>query len=202
TCGQECVLWDKFSIADERQSAMILSSLKKTAMTPYGISLMPYRRDRNHFSGAIWPVYNTGFAQAAARLGDFETLFTLIAQQVRNAVMNKTFYEVLDAQSGLTWRWPSQTWHAAGFLSMFLYGVFGIRYGAGGLSFSPGVPEKLSDISIYSLRYADAVIDIHTHGWGHIDRITANGHSISSIPITARGKITVDLYLNQGGIVQ
>ncbi len=198
TCGQECALWDKFDIARPDQKASILARLPKTAMTSYGIALMPYRADKNHFTSAVWPVYCTGFAQAAAQLGRQDLLLDLIAQQVRAAVMNKTFYEVLDSDSGLTWRWPSQTWHAAGFISMFLYGVFGVSYAEDGLSFNPCVPEKLRDICLNGLRYRGARLEIAAHGWGRLERMAVDGCPVRLLQPGVEGNVKIDLFMSEG----
>ena len=68
-----------------------------------------------------------GQAVNAAELGKEELLVTLIAQQIRNAVFNKTFYEVYNADDGRAWRWPAQTWNAIGYISLLLSGVFGLK---------------------------------------------------------------------------
>ncbi len=55
--------------------------------------------------------------------------------------MHKTFYEVVDVETGEAWRWPGQLWHAAGFISCIYFGLLGIQYDGKGMTVGP-VPQK------------------------------------------------------------
>lgn len=193
TSGQEAVLWDKFPLADEKRSRRILEALPKTALTEFGITLFPYREEKNHFCGSAWVVWSTGIASAAAKVGDSALVFSLIAQQVRNCLMNKTFHEVIDVDTGLAWRWPGQLWHAAGFLSFFVYGVLGISYDEQGMRFSPAVDERLADISISGLHYGKAVLEIRVQGFGTDLRPYLEGEPCNVLPRTLEGRHVIVL---------
>ena len=76
----------------------------------------------------------------------------MIAQQIRNAVFNKTFYEVYNADDGRAWRWPAQTWNAIAYISLLLSGVFGLKKDIEGIWFEGFIPTVLSEIRIFNLR--------------------------------------------------
>lgn len=185
--GVEAALWGKFSIADKGQIASTLSRLSSAAMSPYGIVLFPNRSEKNHFVGPVWPVWQAGFASAAAKLGDEELVLRLISQQVRNALLNKSFYEVLESDSGKVWRWPGQLWHAAGFISLVLYGLFGIEYDKSGMRLTPCVPRQLASPALYGLRYREARLNIRIEGCGTNFVMCLDGQEIDTIPLTLSG---------------
>ena len=75
---------------------------------------------KNHFCHASWGVWNAGIAAAANENDSGDLVWKLLMQQTRNAVMHKTFYEVVDVETGEAWRWPGQLWHAAGIYLLYL----------------------------------------------------------------------------------
>lgn len=167
TSGMEGAVWPRFGIADDRQRRLSLESLKTKAMTEFGIDLFPYRKEKNHFCHASWGVWNAGFAAAACETGDSELLWKLLMQQVRNAIMNKTFYEVIDVTTGRAWRWPGQLWHAAGFVSCIYYGLLGIRYDEKGLVIRPIRQPYLKEITLKGLRFGKGTYDIWVNPRGN-----------------------------------
>lgn len=191
--GEEAAIWDKFGIATSAQRRSVLNSLKKTALSPYGITLFPCRKERNHYVGTIWAVWQAGFAASAAKEGDSELLLQIIAQQIRNAVLHKSFYEVLESDSGKSWRWPGQLWHASGFVSLVFYGLLGISYDTNGMSFSPCIPEAFSGLRLECLKYRNSVLDIVTEGYGTKAQIFLDGLECESIPtdITGRHRVKI-----------
>ena len=193
--GEEAAIWDKFGIATSEQRRSVLNSLKKVALSPYGITLFPCRKERNHYVGTIWVVWQAGFAASAAQEGDSELLLQLIAQQIRNAVLHKSFYEVLESDSGKSWRWPGQLWHASGFVSLVLYGLLGISYDANGLSFSPCIPEPFSGLRLDCLKYRDSVLEIVTEGYGTKARVFLDGLECKSIPADVTGTHRIKLII-------
>jgi hypothetical protein len=197
TSGAEGVVWEKFGIADASQRKSILKQMQSVAMTDYGIQLFPYKEKVNHFCGSIWLVWEAGFAAAAAEEGDSDLVHQLIGQQVRNVIMNKTFYEVIDADTGISWRWPGQLWHAAGFISLLLYGLFGISYDEEGLRFSPAVPKELANSKLTNLQYRHASLDIEIQGYGKRGRLFLNGKPCDIIPRDIKGKHKIILKMQQ-----
>lgn len=194
--GIEAAIWDKFDIASDTQIKNVLNALDRKAMSPFGIRLFPDRPEHNHFCGPVWVVWEAGFAAAAGKQNNQALLWKLIAQQIRNAVLHKTFYEVLESDSGKSWRWPGQLWHAAGFLSMFFYGVFGMNYSEDGLTFSPCVPFELKGMQIHGIRYRKAVLNVYVHGWGVLNEIRLDDQRIEIIPTDITGMHNVHLIMS------
>ena len=186
--GTEAVIWDKFSIAPASQRDSVLEKLYKKAMSPYGIILFPDRPEHNHFVGPVWPVWQAGFAAAAAAAKNTELLRQLLFQQIRNALLHKTFHEVLESDSGKSWRWPGQLWHAAGFVSLVFYGLFGISYSACGLTFAPCIPEEFRGIRLCGLQYGNAHLTVETEGSGTSFDMFLDGVPCGIIPTDIIGE--------------
>ncbi len=193
SCGEEAAVWPKFGIGEKEQTARVFDNLPRVAMNEFGVNVFPYRKEVNHFCNAAWAAWTAGMAAAAAGAGRPDILKTFIAQQTRNALLNKTFYEVVDYQSGKAWRWPGQLWHAAAFISYFLFGVLGIRYGEEGLTLTPCVPEELADMSVYNVKYRGMELDFTIVGSGTKWRMFVNGEEAEGIPASAQGSVEVVL---------
>lgn len=185
TSGMEGALWSKFHIADEKQKKKSLKSLMDKAMTEFGIDLFPYRKEKNHFCHASWGVWNAGIASAACETGNGELVWKLIMQQVRNAIMNKTFYEVVDVEQGRAWRWPGQLWHAAGFISCIYYGLLGIQYDENGMRVHPVKQEYLTSIRLKRLKFGKGDYDIQINPKGK--RLYLDGSAIDVVSPTLSG---------------
>lgn len=193
TSGAEAALWGFLGSRAEPMVASTLRALPTTAMSEYGTVLFPYKDAENHFCGSVWYCWQAGIAKAAARLGDPGLVHQLIGQQVRTVVRNKTFYEVTDAETGNSWRWPGQLWHAAGFASLVLYGVLGIRYDSDGMSFTPAVAAQFDGALVRHLRYREATLDVEIRGHGTHCRLFVDGMAADHIPATATGLHSVVL---------
>lgn len=196
TSGEEGAIWNRFGIAKDWQRQSVLEKLEETAMTAYGIKLFPYRKEKNHFCGSVWGVWQSGFASAASASGNSALVKKLLAQQIRVCLINKTFYEVIDADTGKAWRWPGQLWNAAGFISLVIYGVFGLEYTEEGLSFHPAVPEELRDTSITGLPFWKMILNIRVCGWGTCLReMKLDGQGCDFIPHSLSGRHEIVLYM-------
>ena len=157
---------------------------------------MLYRKEKNHFCGSVWGVWQSGFASAASASGNSALVKKLLAQQIRVCLINKTFYEVIDADTGKAWRWPGQLWNAAGFISLVIYGVFGLEYTEEGLSFHPAVPEELRDTSITGLPFWKMILNIRVCGWGTCLReMKLDGQGCDFIPHSLSGRHEIVLYM-------
>ena len=193
TAGEEGAVWNIWGIASEEQKNLIMDNLEHKIITPYGIPLMPGHLEKTHLARSVWTVYTTGYAVAAAELGKEELLVTLIAQQIRNAVFNKTFYEVYNADDGRAWRWPAQTWNAIGYISLLLSGVFGLKKDIEGIWFEGFIPTVLSGIRIFNLRYVNMCLDLSSEGEGKIVKMTLNGVEVKKIFWNLQGHHKVKL---------
>ncbi|WP_219835718.1 GH32 C-terminal domain-containing protein [Paenibacillus sp. R14(2021)] len=197
--GQEMAMWPRYGIATKAQRKSILDRLPEVAMNEFGVNVFPYRQETNHFCNSAWVVWTSGMAAAAGREGRLDLLTTFIAQQVRNGVMNKTFYEVIDFETGKAWRWPGQLWHAAGFISYFYLGVLGMEYEEQGLIFAPAVPEMLRDLHVENLRYRAAQLEIVVHGWGTAFIMKCNGETVTHMPADISGKHMIEFWAVEPG---
>jgi len=194
--GQEMAIWPRFNIASSAQRRSVLDNLSKIALNEFGVNVFPYRTETNHFCNAAWVAWSAGMAAAAGREGRLDILQQLIGQQVRNAVLNKTFFEIIDYKSGQAWRWPGQLWQATGFLSYFYLGVLGIEYNKDGLTFFPAVPETLANIEVHNFQYRNATFKIKVKGWGNSGFVTLDGLRVEAIPTNLIGEHTIELIMN------
>lgn len=193
TSGAEAVLWGFLGADAEPMTDSALQQMRAVAMSEYGVVLYPYKQPDNHFCGSVWYCWQAGIARAAARVGDAGLIHQLIGQQVRTVVRNKTFYEVTDAVTGQSWRWPGQLWHAAGFVSLFLFGLLGVRYDVDGMTFTPAVAPVFDGARISGLKYREALLDIEIRGHGSRCDLTLDGHSVDRIAPDTTGRHTVVL---------
>jgi len=190
TSGAEAALW---FVSDDAETESVLRRMRDVAMSPFGVVLFPYKEHVNHFCGSVWYGWQAGIARAAARTGDAELVRELVAQQVRTVVRNTTFYEVTDAASGESWRWPGQLWHAAGFVSLVLYGVLGIRYDLHGMTFTPAVAPQFDGAQLAGLRFRGAVLDVSIRGHGSRCEVTLDGRVVDRLQTDQTGRHTVVL---------
>lgn len=154
-------------------------------------------KEHNHFVGPVWPVWESGFASAAAESQNKELLLTMIAQQMRTAVLHKNFHEVLEADTGKSWRWPGQLWHACGFAAQILYGVFGISYDEQGMRFNPCVPEIFKEIEIQNLNYQSAKLTVKISGTGTVECVILDDEKVDFIPYSLTGNHIVHIKLTE-----
>jgi glycogen debranching enzyme len=193
TSGAEAALWGFLGEKADRVAGQVLQRMREVAMSDYGVVLFPYRERGNHFTGSVWYCWQAGIARAAARVGDAGLIRQLVGQQARTVVRNKTFYEVTDAATGDSWRWPGQLWHAAGFVSLLLSGVLGIRYDVDGMTFTPAVAPEFAGTRLERLRYRSAELNIEIRGHGTQCRMTLDGQPADRIPVGLTGRHTVVL---------
>ena len=156
-------------------------------MNEFGVDLFPYKEEKNHYCGASWPVWTVGIAATANAEGDLDLVTKLIAQQTRHAIVHKTFYESMEMDTGMAWRWPGQLWHAAAYISYYLYGILGITYDATGLYFHPAVPELFQNLSVENFAYRRACLTIKIKGWGEHWNMLLDGEKADYIPADIAG---------------
>ncbi len=166
--GMELALWPRFEVSTPAQRSRMLQAIAQnpSALTDFGVNWYPFKTGKNHFWNACWVSWTLGMAAAAADVGRPDLLETLVFQQIRNVLLNKTFHEVIDKETGRAWRWPGLPWHAAAFAGFVLYGFFGISYRQTGLYFRPAVPKIFRDMKLGGLRYRNAVLDFEISGSG------------------------------------
>ena len=178
TTGAEMVLWPRFGIATERQRNLFLKTIESNpeAFSEFGINWYPFRKEKNHFWRACWVSWTLGLSEAAGESGNKEFLKKLIYAQVRNVLLNKSFHEVMDVDTGRAWRWPHLPWHAAGFIGFIVNGVFGIRYSEQGIQVHPCILDEFEGAVLDSVPYQNAkfVFEIHGHGDSYTVKLDGN----------------------------
>jgi len=195
TSGVEAALWGYLGDEADALTGMVLRRLRDVAMSEFGIVLFPHREQAHHFCGSVWYCWQAGIARAAARSSDAGLVHRLVAQHARTILRNKTFYEVTDAESGESWRWPGQLWHAAGFVSLMLFGVLGIQYDLTGMRFTPAVSKEFEGTRVERLRYRSAELDIEVRGHGTRCRVMLDGRRVDRVPPDIDGHHVVVLVM-------
>lgn len=193
TSGAEAAMWGFLGPDVEPLTSSVLERMGEIAMSEYGLVLYPYKEADNHFCQSVWYCWQAGVARAAARVGDVELVRRLVSQQVRTVVLNKTFYEVTDASTGASWRWPGQLWHAAGFASLVLYGLLGINYDQEGLTFRPAVCPEFDGLRLEGLRYRGALLDVEIRGNGRDCTVSLDGRLVDRVPADVSGRHAITL---------
>ena len=106
-------------------------------------------------------------------------------------------HEVLEADTGKSWRWPGQLWHACGFAAQILYGVFGISYDEQGMRFNPCVPEIFKEIEIQNLNYQSAKLTVKISGTGTVECVILDDEKVDFIPYSLTGNHIVHIKLTE-----
>lgn len=194
--GAELSVWPRFNIASTEQRQMFLDSIQKNkrALSDFGLNWYPFAEGKNHFWDTCWVSWSEGIAAAANSVSDVELLRTLIYQQVRNVIINKTFHEAINNTSGKAWRWPGLTWHASGFLGFFVYGILGITYDEDKVVISPLIPAEFEGMQLKNLKYRNSVLDIEIHGMGHDFEMYIDGVKAEYISGDIMGYHHIDFY--------
>lgn len=152
---------------------------------------------------AVWPFVEGFVLQAHAELQDTEGAGRSMMSLVRAALAFGTNKENLHAETGAAdgtiQNSDRQLWSVAGVLGMYYYGLFGIRFEQGDLTFAPCVPKSLAGSHWLSgLKVRDMVLNIHINGYGtEICSVMINGAAAAPIiPLDSKGQMTIELELN------
>ena len=197
TTGAEMVLWPRFGIATERQRNLFLKTIESNpeAFSEFGINWYPFRKEKNHFWRACWVSWTLGLSEAAGESGNKEFLKKLIYAQVRNVLLNKSFHEVMDVDTGRAWRWPHLPWHAAGFIGFIVNGIFGIRYSEQGIQIHPCILDEFEGAVLDSVPYQNAKFVFEIHGHGDSYTVKMDGNLVEgSFGKEMTGEHKVDIY--------
>ncbi len=195
--GAELALWPRFGIASRQQRKIFLTTIRQNpgACSDFGMNWYPFRREKNHFWRACWVSWTQGVAVAAASEGDEEFLMKLIFGQVRNVLLNKSFHEVMDFDTGKAWRWPHLPWHAAAFIGYIVNGVMGVGYDADGLRLNPLIPEAFADSVLTGVKHRAASYTIYVHGFGRPCRTELDGIAVTgAFGRNMTGEHRIDVY--------
>ena len=194
-----------FGIADDDQTRSIFSNQHSTA---HGIPCVwpTYERYSNaegtsfgRHSGTIWPQVNAAWVMAASQNGRQDIAWSELRALAWKACRDEQFFEIYHPLTGEAYggmqepskgggkpiEWEAcqrQTWCATGFIQMILASLFGMRIDAPGITFSPTIPDEISEITLAGLNYREMILTIHVErgdGSPHIlvnDVEQENGH--------------------------
>jgi hypothetical protein len=210
-----------FGVVNKRQAAMIISHAQTSL---HGIpSISPdfarydAKRPGRH-NRVIWPMVNGFFADAAIATKNYDIFTTELNNIIHLALDedkgNYNFREIYNADSGIPdggWQrrntpkdihWTSfknQTWSATGYLRMVFNGLLGITFNANDINFSPFLPDNIKFLTIESVPYCNAILNITVKGKGsHISSFIINGRKQKyfSVKATASGIQNISINLN------
>ncbi|WP_134004976.1 hypothetical protein [Kribbella sp. VKM Ac-2566] len=92
---------------------------------------------------------------------------------------------------------PHQTWSATAFLRLVHEGLFGLRFGADGITIRPTVPTTYAgEWSLQSLRYRAATLDVTLRGEGtRVRSVHLDGQAMEApfVPATLAGHHHVEV---------
>jgi hypothetical protein len=150
--------------------------LARTPTTPWGFPCLwpqfdewkSYKTDFAHYyhNGMIWPFVQGYWAWAASSAKDAQTFGRELDALIKLSKKNDTFMELYHPEDGKPDGSPRQLWSASGFLSMIYHGLFGMNFEPEGIRFEPVVPAAYSQLSLSSVRYREAGLQITIKGSG------------------------------------
>ncbi|MBE6420364.1 MAG: hypothetical protein E7031_09575 [Akkermansiaceae bacterium] len=164
----------------------------------------PYRTDikDSYHNRAVWPFQEAYVMLAHASLGDAEGAAFSMASLLRAAMAFGSNKENFHAETGeaedTLLNSDRQLWSVSGMLSMFYYGLFGIRYEHDSLIFSPCVPKQFAGSHwLTNLRIREMELNVHINGYGtEIAQVMINGKAGSHIiPLETQGHLHVEIEL-------
>jgi Neutral trehalase len=193
-----CILWDA---ADSRHAALAARNVPSVDFgTPCffpNIAGAP-----SYYNDAVWPFVQAYWMLASAKAANEEGVLHSIGSIYRSALLFLANYENMNCDNG-DWfttetNSPRMPGSLAGNLSVVYRLLFGIRFDADGMHFSPFVPWTMkASRRLENFRYRDAVLDIRMKGFG--DRITSfrvDGKEHQPfIPATLTGRHTIEIRL-------
>jgi len=183
-----------FGIVDSAKANQLIAHTK---VSKFGItSIYPdfprYSADKpGRHNNMVWPMVNGFFAHAAIVSGNYAT-FTSELVNLTNLALDEdkgdyNFREIYNANTGKPdggWQangagnpdfhWAScklQTWSATAYISMILYGLFGMEFSATAVSFKPYLPSGTGSIEFRDLKYRDAILNISIIGKGNVIKL-------------------------------
>lgn len=204
-----------FGVAEEAQKQAIF---EKTYVSAYGIPCLypDYSRYAAHgvgrHSGCVWPHIQGFWADAAASNKRIDIFDFELQKQAENALRYHQYAELYhpatgelygglqeDAGQGIR-LWPSQpvqTWSATAYLRNVYFDLLGMRFAPEGIAFQPVGSALTKKITLKSLAYRNAVLDIHIEGSGStIGSFLLNGVETKPfIPSDLSGNITITIKL-------
>ncbi|HEU4560661.1 MAG TPA: hypothetical protein VFS20_22605, partial [Longimicrobium sp.] len=190
-------------VADSAQQAEIA---RKTPLVAFGApTFWPYIPNlRRYHNGALWPFVNAFWTWGAARAGNTAAVEHGLASIYRPAALFLTNKENMVAETGhfdgTVLNSDRQLWSVAGNLATHYHVLFGMRFLADRLAFSPMVPPAYAgERTLSNLRYRGAVLTVTVRGHGDgVASARLDGRAIdrAEIPATLSGAHTLEIEMN------
>lgn len=200
-------------MVDTQQAASVIKAATTSAHGIPSISPAFARYDAKkpgRHNVVIWPMVNGFFADAALATKNYDIFTTELENLIHLALDedkgNYNFREIYNADSGVPdggWQrrktekdihWTSfknQTWSATAYLRMVFNGLLGFEFTKDDLYIRPYLPDSIHSLSITSIPYRKAMINITVKGKGsHVSSFTINGVKQKDLKI--RGTATGD----------
>lgn len=201
-----------FGVADEKKASSIF---KNHYVAPAGIPcgwppLERYHADEHTFprhNAVVWPQIQGFWAEAAARYKKSDLLWHELSKLAENAVRDMQFSEIYHPFTGeryggmqegykedqgkiLLWHSTNrQTWAATAYIRMVIYGLLGVNTDNGIISFSPCIPEDLSQVELSNLSIRNMNFHVKVTGSGtQIGQVSINGKTAPKPEVSASSK--------------
>ena len=192
-----------YGVADARQSARLAATRPVTA---FGApSFWPYIPEIPFYhNGAIWPFVTAFWLWASAEAGSTAGVEHGLASIQRPAALFLTNKENMVASTGhfdgTELNSDRQLWSVAGSLATQFRVLFGMRFRADRLVFSPMVPPAYGgERTLSGLRYRGATLTVTVRGHGDgVARVRIDGRAAerAEVPAELAGEHTVEIEMN------
>ena len=189
-----------FRIADDGQSASVLS---RQHVTDFGIPCVwptfPRYSELGGYgrhSGTVWPFISGFWGEAALSQGRadlFAREFSTLTENINRSGQCAEIYhpdtgevygglqENGSGPHGMDWiSCTRQSWTASAYVRMLLGGLFGLRFSAEGINFSPYLAASVDGAEIRGIRYRNCEMNLSVEGrGGRIVEFQRNGAQTS-----------------------
>lgn len=183
-----------FGIADKEKTEQIF---KHTYVSKYGIPCVwpvfpRYQGDFGRHNGTIWPHIQGFWGDVAAKNNQIDIFAHEFFALTDSANRECHFTEIIHPLSGKPYgglqesegkgiiSWDScrrQTWSATAYIRMALFGLAGMSFHEGGITFAPKLLDGINKIAITSLQYQGKSLNIDI---SNPPNISINGKSIKN----------------------
>lgn len=199
-------------VADARRAGQVVRNARTTR---FGIPLVDPEFPRysaaapGRHSRIVWPLAQGYWATAAAVTGNvarFRAEVEALAGLAKGSDWH--FFEIYNPttgkpdggmQCGSHWASaPDQAWSASAYLRMIHYGLFGMAFTPGGVTFAPTLPADWGAVTLKGLHYRGAVLDIRLTGSGRrVVRFSIDGQVSAKplVPASLQGVHRVEIVL-------
>jgi len=192
-----------YGVADTARRAEIV---ERMPLVEFGApTFWPYIPNmRRYHNGALWPFVNAFWTWAAASAGNTAAVEHGLASVYRPAALFLTNKENMVAETGhfdgTVLNSDRQLWSVAGNLATHFRVLFGMRFLADRLAFSPMVPPAYGgERTLSNLRYRGSTLTITLRGSGDgvaSARLDGRPVALAEIPATLTGAHKLELEMN------